>query len=65
MPATSTADWTPQTTPLCSRRCMRQAELLVDGEPYCITCADEWVERVEAVEISPRIHGLLPPLGGL
>jgi hypothetical protein len=33
--------WGIDTTPLCTTRCMRLAELLLDGDPYCIDCADE------------------------
>ena len=33
--------WRVDATPLCTTRCMRLAELLLDGEPYCIDCADE------------------------
>lgn len=53
-------DWT-------SQRCYRclfanVVELLVDGEPLCIGCADELVERVAAISIYPAMRETLPPL---
>jgi hypothetical protein len=48
---------------ICIMRCARLAELLVDGEPYCIDCADEWLDRMQAIEIYPALRESLPQLG--
>lgn len=49
--------------PLCSTRCMRLSFLTVDGVPYCIECADAWLDRIAAIELRPAIRELLPALG--
>jgi len=48
---------------LCAARCMRPAQLLLDGLPYCIPCADRSIERLAAISILPRLRSELPPLG--
>lgn len=48
--------------PLCTLRCMRESALTVDGEPYCIECADLLIEREIAVSQNPELVALLPPL---
>jgi hypothetical protein len=49
--------------PLCSTRCMRTAALTVDDVPYCLDCADEWFDRLQAIELRPELRDVLPPLG--
>ena len=45
----------------CGRRgCSEPAELLLDGLPRCLDCADEEVERLEAVSLRPDFRELLP-----
>ncbi len=45
----------------CQRRpCSAAAELLYDGLPLCIACADRLLERQLAIAIEPRVRDLLP-----
>lgn len=43
-------------------RCMRPAEVLLNGVPTTIECADRAIERLEAVSVYPRMRELLPGL---
>lgn len=57
------ADWPPEAPPNCSnRRCMRPSGVAVDGEPYCLACADELLERFVAVSLTPELREQLPQL---
>lgn len=43
--------------------CGAPAEVLAEGWPVCIDHADEWLERIEAIERYPAFRELLPSLG--
>lgn len=48
---------------LClASNCMRVADVLLDGVPCCIPCADDVIERWIAVTMLPAIAQSLPPL---
>lgn len=48
----------------CHGHCgMKPAELLDDGIPRCIDCADELLEWRQAVEEDPRLRDALPAPG--
>jgi len=42
--------------------CAEPAELLLDGDPLCIACADKVIERVEIVARYPGAREWLPDL---
>lgn len=42
--------------------CLRFANCLFDGVPYCLGCADLVLERLMLVSMVPRLRGLLPAL---
>lgn len=42
--------------------CEESAELLWDGEPFCIDCADLLLERLAALEFNPRANEFLPTM---
>lgn len=47
----------------CTRRhCVELAEVLLDGWPYCIACADEEVDRWVAFSLNPELVASLPGL---
>ncbi len=46
---------------LCAGRCGRTWELVLDGYPYCLDCADRIADRRAAVEINPALAAKLPP----
>ena len=54
--------WAADDPPLCITRCMHPAELTIDNEPYCIDCADTWLDRLVAIELQPSMRELLPSL---
>lgn len=57
------AGWPSDAAPNCSnRRCMRASGVTVDGEPYCLDCADELLERFVAVSLRPDLREQLPQL---
>lgn len=49
--------------PLCAMKCMQLAECELDGEPLCITCADEALERFALMSVKPELAQKLPALG--
>lgn len=48
---------------LCATKCCTPAQLLLDGLPYCIACADLAIARLIAIAILPELREQLPPLG--
>lgn len=48
--------------PLCTMRCMRPSALTIDGEPYCLDCTEEWLDRLQAIELRPDLVDVLPSL---
>lgn len=57
-----TEAWGRYGAPLCSLRCMHESECAVDGEPYCLDCADLVLDRFLAVSIDPDLARTLPAL---
>lgn len=41
---------------LCSLKCGKPAECLLDGLPYCLRCADVEIERWAAVSLRPELR---------
>jgi hypothetical protein len=52
--------WGEQPCHYCFGR--RMVELLLDGTPVCVPCADLIFDRIVAVSMLPRMRELLPPL---
>lgn len=44
----------------CACGCMKPAQLLYDGVPLTIECADLLLERQQAIAIAPRLREQLP-----
>lgn len=42
--------------------CLALAECLFDGVPYCLDCADLVLDRLVAVQLTPRLRELMPPV---
>lgn len=49
--------------PLCVMKCMRLSGCEIDGEPHCIECADDVIERMALMEVHPELANVLPSLG--
>ena len=47
---------------LCAYKCMRPADVLLDGLPLCIPCADATVDRANALGEQPSLRQILHPL---
>lgn len=55
--------WIDWGTTLCSsRHCTEEATVALDGWPYCLTCADDQVERWVAFSLNPGLVASLPSL---
>jgi len=46
--------------PICDICRERVSECVFEGQPLCLVCADDVVERVCAVEMRPELQNLLP-----
>lgn len=42
------------------RRCSNAAELLYDGLPLCVDCADDLLERVHVLAVNPELAATMP-----
>lgn len=42
--------------------CLCWAELTIDGDPYCLACAVEQIDRWQAISIAPSLRETLPSL---
>lgn len=48
---------------LCARRhCTEEAEVSLDGWPYCLDCADAELDRWVAFSLNPELVALMPGL---
>lgn len=47
---------------LCDDCRHKSADGLYLGEPLCIACADNRLERFAAISLNPKLRDLLPPL---
>ena len=55
--------WPLDNPPCCeNRRCMRPADCDIDGQPFCLACADELLQRFIAVSWTPQLREQLPEL---
>jgi hypothetical protein len=46
---------------LCSvKDCANLAECTLSGDPLCIDCADDIIDRIEAISLHPKMRELLP-----
>lgn len=42
--------------------CQQMADLLFDGQPLCIDCADILWQRIHAIGLNPELRNQLPDL---
>lgn len=44
------------------RTCYEMADLLFDGQPLCVDCADVYLQRIIAIGMNQTLRTLLPDL---